>query len=101
MPKFILSTLFTAVLLPLFLSWSREQTEGQIDKMQEASFNTPGMESPITPPILAGGAGLLVGHFIVGGWLGQKGWQSFLSLLAGIGAGVALFFQLGKQGTKS
>jgi hypothetical protein len=97
MLKFILSTLFTAALLPIFLAWSREQTEGQIDKMQEAAFNTPGMASPVTPPMLAGGIGLAVGHFTVGGWLGQKGWQTFLSLLAGLGVGTALFFQLGKQ----
>ncbi len=100
MLKFTLSTLFTTALLPLFLSWSRAQTEGQIDKMQEASFNTPGMESPITPPMLAGGVGLMVGHFVVGGWLGQKGWQSFLSLLVGMGAGTALFFQLLKRESK-
>ena len=98
MLKFTLSTLFTTALLPLFLFWSRAQTEGQIDKMQEAAFNTPGMESPITPPMLAGGVGLMVGHFVVGGWLGQKGWQAVLSLLAGLGAGTALFVQLGKRG---
>ncbi len=98
MLRFTLSTLFTTALLPLFLFWSRAQTEGQIDKMQEASFNTPGMASPITPPVVAGGVGLMVGHFLVGGWLGQRGWQSFLSLLAGVGAGVALFVQLGKRG---
>ncbi len=94
MLRFTLSTLFTTALLPLFLSWSQEQSEQQIDKMQEASFNTPGMESPVTPPMLAGGAGLVVGHFLVGGWLGQKAWQSVLSLLMGLGAGVGIFLQL-------
>jgi len=97
MLKFFLSTLFTAALLPLFLAWSRGQTEGQIDKMQEAAFDTPGMESPVTPPMLMGGVGLVAGHFLVGGWLGLKGWQRLLSLVAGGAAGVALFRQLPKQ----
>ena len=98
MLKFTLSTLFTTALLPLFLFWSRAQTEGQIDKMQEAAFNTPGMESPITPPMLAGGVGFMVGHSVWGGWFGQQGWLAVLVLRAGWGAGPALFVQLGKRG---
>lgn len=90
--KFILSTLCTALLLPLYLHWSRQQIENQIDKMQEAVFNTPGVEAPVPPPVLLGGIALIGSHV----WIGQRGlslrsWQTAGSLIFGSLIGAALF----------
>lgn len=95
MLKFILSTLATATALPALLFWARGRAEGQIDKMQDAVFNTPGAESPVTPDVALAGAGFVSAHFVLGQKvLGLRGWQTILSLLLGIGIGIGLFFQL-------
>ena len=92
MIRFLASIVLTALALPVYLRWSAEQAEEQIDKMQEAAFNTPGAEAPVTPSIVMGGIGLLFGHFVVGRRLLRlRGWQAFLSLLAGVAGGVATF----------
>ena len=83
MLKFFFSTLYLAALLPLYLIWSREQMEGQIDKMQEAVFNTPGAESPVTPPMIVGGITLWTSHMVIA----RRGLQ--LSLIAAFGSMVA------------
>ncbi|MEZ4580212.1 MAG: hypothetical protein R3A10_00925 [Caldilineaceae bacterium] len=49
--------------------------------MQEAAFNTPGAEAPVTPSIVMGGIGLLFGHFVVGRRLLRlRGWQALFEL---------------------
>jgi len=80
MRKFFFSSLYLALLLPLYLIWSRQQIEEQIDKMQEAVFNTPGAESPVTPPMIIGGISLLVTHIMIA----RRGLQ--LSLMAALGS---------------
>ena len=85
MANFILSTLYTALLLPFFLRWGRQQAEAQIDKMQESVFNTPGAEAPVPPLVLVGGLGLIASHFFFARrFLRLKGWQAFLSWLLGL-----------------
>ncbi len=92
MSKFILSIFYTALLLPFYLRWSQQQTERQIDKMQDAVFNTPGAETIVTPPIVLGGLMLLGFHFLLGKRaLGLKTWQTVLSLLMGVTAGLGIF----------
>ncbi|MBX3013338.1 MAG: hypothetical protein KF832_17595 [Caldilineaceae bacterium] len=59
------SVLYLASLLPLYLQWSKQQAEGQIDKMQSAVFNSPGAESTLTPAVVAGGVTLLGSHFVI------------------------------------
>ncbi|MEZ4725655.1 MAG: hypothetical protein R3E79_00815 [Caldilineaceae bacterium] len=59
------SILYLAAVLPLYLQWSKQQAERQIDKMQEAVFNSPGAEPPVTPAVVAGGVTLLSSHFII------------------------------------
>lgn len=88
MLKFLLSALYLAALLPMYLVWSQEQAERQIDKMQEAVFNSPGAEAPITPAIVVGGITLLTSHMVIA----RRGLQlsltaSFLSMVAGGAAG--------------
>jgi len=90
--RFLLSTFLTALAVPFYLKWSRDQAEGQIDKMQQAVHGTPGAESPVTPEVLLGGAGLLAGHWLLSRVLGLRFWQAFLSLLIAIGAGFGYFF---------
>lgn len=93
--KFLLSTLFTGGILPFFLMWGKGQADAQIDKMQEAAFNTPGMESPVPPQVMVAGIGLLVSHFVFGQLLLRlKNWQVMSSLLLGSMSGVVGFFYL-------
>lgn len=92
MIKFLLSTLSTAALLPFFIHWGVGQTNKQLDKMQEDAFDTPGADSPITPPMVLGALGVIVGHFVAGGGLfGLRFWQSIASLIFGTAGAVALF----------
>jgi hypothetical protein len=94
MIKFLLSLLYSALSLSFFLGWARQRAEGQIDKMQDAVFNTPGAEAPVPPDVVMGGIGLVATHFIFGQKvLGLAGWQSFLSFGLGIVAGVAIYLQ--------
>ncbi|MBX3001066.1 MAG: hypothetical protein KF893_21265 [Caldilineaceae bacterium] len=94
MLNFLLSILFSAVSLSFFLGWARQRAEGQLDKMQDAVFNTPGVEAPVPPDVVLGGVGLTVIHFVFGQKvLGLRGWQTFLSFGLGIVAGVAIYKQ--------
>jgi hypothetical protein len=90
--RFLLNTFMTALTIPFYLKWSRDQAEGQIDKMQQAVHGTPGTESPVTPEVLLGGAGLLAGHWLLSRVMGLRFWQTFLSLLIAIGAGFGFYF---------
>ncbi len=94
MPKFILSTLYTALLLPIFLRWGRQQAEMQIDKMQESVFNTPGAEAPVPPLVLIGALGLIGSHFFFARRaLHLKGWQALVSWLLGLLLGLSIFLK--------
>ena len=86
--KFLFSMAYTAVLLPLYLVWSRRQVEAQLDKMQEDAFNTPGAEAPVTSSTLMAGFGLVSGHFFWGRLLGMRAWQSVASLIIGSAVGI-------------
>jgi hypothetical protein len=59
------SILYLTALLPLYLQWSNQQAERQIDKMQEAVFNSPGVEPPLSSAVVAGGVTLLSSHFVI------------------------------------
>jgi hypothetical protein len=92
--KFLLSLLYSTVSLTLFWGWAQQRVEGQLDKMQDAVFNTPGAEAPVPPDVAIGGLGLMATHFVFGQKiLGLRGWQTFLSFGLGIGAGVAIYLQ--------
>lgn len=90
--RFLFTTFVTALAIPFYLKWGRQQSEGQIDKMQAAVHGTPGAESPIPPSVLLGGAGLLAGHWLLTRLLGLRFGQAFVSLLAAIGAGFGFYF---------
>lgn len=99
MIKFCAAILYTASLLPLYLQWSRNEAERQIDRMQGAVFNSPGAEAPITPAVVVGGITLMTSHMVIahkilalsmtksffslilGGIIGFLGWQSFADRL--------------------
>ena len=89
--RFIIHTLYLLMLLPVFLKWASQQAEQQIDKMQEAAFNTPGAESPVPPMVMLGGVALLASHFFVGSILQQRWWQSVLALFASLFFAIVLF----------
>lgn len=99
MVKFLLSTLLTTLLLPFFVRWGVDQTDKQLDKMQEDAFDTPGADSPITPPVVLGTLGMIVGHFVAGrGLFGLRFWQSIFSLFFGAaGAGVLFVMWFSKE----
>ncbi|MFZ4656607.1 MAG: hypothetical protein ACOYNY_06330 [Caldilineaceae bacterium] len=59
------SILYLAAVLPLYLQWSQQQAERQIDKMQDAVFNSPGAESTVTPAMVIGGVAVLGSHFVI------------------------------------
>jgi UDP-N-acetylmuramyl pentapeptide phosphotransferase/UDP-N-acetylglucosamine-1-phosphate transferase len=90
--RFLFTTFVTALAVPFYLKWSRQQAEGQIDKMQAAVHGTPGAESPIPPVVLLGGAGLLAGHWLLARLFGLHFLGSFVSLLAAIGTGFGYYF---------
>lgn len=89
--RILISALGLALGLPIYLRWANALAEQQIDKMQEAAFNTPGVESPLTPGVLGGGAALVGGHLLLGRLLGLRVWQALISLLLGAAAGIILF----------
>ena len=100
--RFLVTTFVTALAIPFYLKWSRQESEGQIDKMQAAVHGTPGAESPIPPSVLLGGAGLLAGHWLLSRVLGMGFVTAFVSLLVAIGAGFGFYFfgasgQAGRQ----
>jgi hypothetical protein len=88
--RLLLSAIYNTATWFQFLNWAWNQTEGQIDKMQDAAFNTPGAESPVPPSILMAAAGVLAGHFTLSRILRLRRWQSLLSLFLGVAAGAAL-----------
>lgn len=59
------SILYLSAILPIYLQWSRQQAERQIDKMQGAVFNSPGAESTMTPAMVVGGVAVLGSHFVI------------------------------------
>jgi hypothetical protein len=92
MIRFLLSVLTTAASTMVFLRWSQAQVDAQFDKMQQKVHFTPGAEAPLPPPVALGGAGLLTLHLLLGRWLLRlRAWQSLLSLLFGMIAGLILF----------
>ena len=93
MIRFLFSTASLVLIVPVFLDWAKAESEQQIDKMQEAAFNTPGVEAPLPGRVLAGAAILLVGHLVAGRLiLRLSPVAAFLSLLLGGTAGVGAFF---------
>jgi hypothetical protein len=90
--RFLLVTFVSALAVPFYLKWSRDQSEGQIDKMQAAVHGTPGAESPLPPAVLLGGAGLLAGHWLLARLFGLRFFGAFVSLLAAIAAGFGFYF---------
>lgn len=92
MIRFLAHTLMLALLMPIYLSWSKKQSELQIDKMQRAVFNTPGSEAPVPLRVMIGGALLVGGHFFFGNSAFRlKIWQIALTTLLGSIGGIALF----------
>ncbi len=91
MLRFLFGALYPAFVLPPFLRWGRSQVEGQIDKMQQAVFNTPGAEAPVPPAAIVGGAGLAVGYFLYARLLRLGFVRAAAALLLGGAAGVALY----------
>ena len=65
MLRLLFTFAYPLFLTPLYLDWSRRQTEDQIDKMQAAAFNTPGMEAPVPPLVIVAGIGLLFGYWLL------------------------------------
>ena len=97
--RFLLTTFLTALAVPLYLKWSRDELETQIDKMQAAVHGTPGAEAPVPSAVLLGSAGLLAGHWLVARLLGLRSWQTFVSVLAAIAAGFG-FYYFGASGDR-
>ena len=97
--RWLLSTFVTALAVPLYLKWGREQSEGQIDKMQRAVHGTPGAEPPVPPTVMLAGAGVLAGHWLLSRVLGLRSIAAFLSLVVAILAGFGFYF-FGASGTR-
>lgn len=98
MIRFLAHILTLSLLTPLYLSWSKVQSESQIDKMQRAVFNSPGSEAPIPASVMFGGAMLIGSHF----WTGTtafrlKSWQIALTTLFGFAGGILLFLLRSKH----
>jgi hypothetical protein len=91
--RLLIAIAYPALLIPLYLEWSRRQAEAQIDKMQRAVFNTPGSEAPVPPVVLALGALLIGGYWLTTRLFGVQGWLRVLGVLLGAPAGVAIFVQ--------
>jgi hypothetical protein len=91
MMRFLICLAYPALLLPLYLAWSQSQAEGQIDRMQQAVFNSPGMEAPVPPVVMIGGVGLLVGYGLLAQLLRLPGWLRLVAFGLGLPVGVAIF----------
>ncbi len=91
MLRVLFGALYPTLALPLFLRWSTSQVEGQIDKMQQAVFNTPGAEAPVPPIVIVGGAGLTAGYFAYARALRLGLARTAVCLLLGGAAGAALY----------
>ncbi len=89
--RFLLTLAYPIFVTPLYLDWSRRQAEQQIDKMQQAVFNTPGAEAPLPPRVLVAGLGVTTGYALWSRLLGiRRGW-SVLALVLGAPVGAAIF----------
>jgi hypothetical protein len=93
MLRFLITSAMWAVMLPPFIRWGRAQVEFQIDKMQQAVFNSPGSEAPVPPPVYITGLTLLSLHNLVSRWLGIRGPLWVLSLVVGSMAGGLLYLK--------
>jgi hypothetical protein len=93
MLRLFVTLAYPILLIPLYLDWSRRQAENQIDKMQRSVFNSPGMEAPVPPPVIVGGALLLAGYWLVTKLLGVQGWLQAIGIVLGAPVGVAIFTQ--------
>ena len=90
--RFWASVLTTLSVIPLWLRWGLDQSEQQIDKMQEAVFNSPGTQAPIPPPVLLATSALLSAHLLLGLTIFRLSfWRTLLSLLLSFAAGTGLF----------
>jgi len=93
MLRWLLAFAYPIFLTPLYLDWSRRQTEGQIDKMQAAAFNTPGMAAPVPPLVIGAGVCLLAGYWLLTRLFGVQGWMRAVGVLLGVPIGVTIFAQ--------
>lgn len=92
MLQYLFGILSPALLLPQFLHWAKGRIDLQIEKMQEASFSTPGTEAPIPPEVVLGGMAFAAGHIVLGRViLRMRFIHIVLSLLLGSLLGIALF----------
>jgi hypothetical protein len=91
--RVLLVLAYPIFVIPFYLDWSRDQAESQIDKMQAAVFNSPGMEAPVPPPVLGVGALLMVGYWLLTRLCGVRGWARALALLLSAPVGVAIYTQ--------
>lgn len=91
MLRYLIALGYPILLVPLYLDWSRRQTESQIDKMQRSVFNSPGTEAPVPPPVIVGGALLLLGYWGLTKLFGVQGWLRALGVVIGAPVGVAIF----------
>ena len=91
MLRFLLCLVYPILLIPLYLDWSRQQAEAQIDKMQRAVFNSPGAAAPVPPWVLVIGVGLMAGYLLVGKLLRVPGWWRLLAAFLGVPVGVAVY----------
>ena len=90
--QFWASVLTTLSVIPFWLRWGLDQSERQIDKMQEAVFNSPGSQSPVTPPIILASGVLAGGHLLIGLLFFRLGfWRTLLSFLVSLAAGIGIF----------
>jgi hypothetical protein len=92
MIRFLLITLYPALVISWLWPWAAAQIEAQIDRMQQKVHFTPGAEPPVPPAVILTGAALLSGHFLFTRLLRLAGWQALLGLLVGglVGVGVVL-----------
>ncbi len=88
MIRFLASAAVIAIGVERFARWANRRAEGQLDKMQEAAFSSPGAEAPVPADVIVGALGLLLGHLALGKLLGLPGWQSWVSLMLGSAAGL-------------
>lgn len=89
--KLFLNIAFSALLVPFYLLWGRDQVETQLDKMQANAFDSPGAEAPVPPGLLLGSVGLVSGHLLWGRMLGLRMRQALAGLLIGWTLGIAAF----------
>ena len=90
--RFIASTIYMSILLPLLLSWAKNEADQRMGKMQDAAYDTPGAESPIPPQVIIGSMGLVGGHFLLGsGMLKQRKRVTLAAFFIGTLIGITTF----------